>query len=278
MKNLIKYGPKHPKFKAHSFKCGGDYTLEINGERYPVELKSNGTLDNPKSKDYTPYCDVYFIHFSRDLIEEVGSIYPGKIYPGQECKKEYIPGVSIDISVPAERFASGEVKIYHGDNLINPDDVLTVNDNWMIDRSKVNLGSIWNLTIDGDPRFQNTLILITNVWGSNIEFTYQTKVIYSPEYSHIEAATGMIEFAPRLNADGSTININDYIDKIHLTLVKDNTNGGADMDRQHGDEIIYPRSYKGGFHETYPPIEFRKRIKRNPDEVYDDEYDEDNEY
>lgn len=272
MKNLIKKGPKFLRYKAHSFKCG-DYTLEINGERYPVELKCCGP-ESMKS-DSEPAFDSSHIHFTRDLVKETGSITRRRIFPGQEFSNEkYVPGVNMGIGVPAERFASGEVKIYYEEELIKPDDVITSDDVWMIDTSKVNLGSLWNLTIDGDPRFQNTMIMITRAWGSCIEFAYQTKVIYSPEYSHIEAAEGRIEFAPRLQAGGA-VDINDYIDKIHLTLIKDNTNGGADMDRQHEDEIVYPRSYGfGGYREMYPPIEFKKRVKHDPEEDYDesDEY------
>ncbi len=275
MKNLIKKGPKFLRYKNHSFQCG-NYTLEINGEKFPVELKYYG----PVESDTMPEYDSSHICFRRDLIKETGHLHFGRVYPGQEhhSDEKYIPGVDISIGVPAERFASGEVKIYHGDELIKPDDVLTFDDNWVIDTSKVNLGSLWNLTIDGDPRFQNTLIMIIRVWGSCIEFAYQTKVIYSPEDSHIEVAEGKIEFAPRLYDGGNAVNIKDYVDKIHLTLIKDNTNGGADMDRQN-DDIVYPRSFGiGGYREMYPPVEFRNRIKRNPDEVYDDEYDEDNEY
>ena len=273
MKNLIKNGPKFLRYKAHSFKCG-DYTLEINGEKYHVELKYCGP-DDMKS-DSEPAFDSSHIHFTRDLIKESGSIPRRRIYPGQEFSNEkYVPGVNIGIGVPAERFASGEVKIYYGDELIKPDDVLTSDENWIIDISKINLGSIWNLTIDGDPRFQNTMIMILHVWGSTIEFAYQTKVIYSPEYSHVEVAEGRIEFAPRIRDCDKPVDIFDYINKIHLTLVKDNTNNGADMDRQHEDDTIYPRSYGvGGYREIYPPIEFRKRVKRNPDE----DYDEGNEY
>ena len=273
MKNLIKKGPKFLRYKAHSFKCG-DYTLEINGETYPVELKYCGP-DSMES-DSEPAFDSSHIHFTRDLIKESGSLPRRRIYPGQEFSDEkYVPGVNIGIGVPAERFVSGEVKIYHENELIKPDDVITSDENWIIDTSKVNLGSLWNLTIDGDPRFQNTMIMIIRVWGSCIEFAYQTKVIYSPEYSHVEVAEGRIEFAPRLYAGGNALDINDYVDKIHLTLIKDNTNSGADMDRQHEDDIVYPRSYGvGGYREMYPPVEFRKRVKRNPEE----DYDEDDEY
>ena len=269
MKNLIKKGPKFFRYKAHSFKCG-DYTLEINGERYPVELKYFGPED--MKSDSEPAFDSSNIHFTRDLIKETGLIPNRRIYPGEELSDEkYVPGVNIGISVPAERFVSGEVKIYHGDELIKPDDVIVSDENWIIDTSKVNLGSIWNLTIDDDPRFQNTMIMITRIYGSCIEFAYQTRVIYSPEYSHVEAAEGRLMFN-YLRHKGESTNINDYIDKIHLTLVKDNTNNGADMDRT-SDDIIYPRSYGiGGYREDYPPVEFRKRTaKRNLDEDCDDE-------
>jgi hypothetical protein len=273
MKNLIKKGPKFLRYKAHSFKCG-DYTLEINGEKYPVELKYCGPED--MKSDSEPAFDSSHIHFTRDLIKESGSIPRRRIYPGQEFSDEkYVPGVNIGIGVPAERFVSGEVKIYHGDELIKPDDVITSDENWIIDTSKVNLGSLWNLTIDGDPRFQNTMIMILHVWSSIIEFAYQTKVIYSPEYSHVEVAEGRIDFTPRMRNSNEPIDIFDYVDKIHLTLVKDNTNNGADMDRQHEDDTIYPRSYGvGGYREIYPPIEFRKRAKCDPHMDYDegDEY------
>ena len=274
MKNLIKKGPKFLRYKAHSFKCG-NYTLEINGEKHEVELEYFGPED--MKSDSEPAFDTSHLQFTRVLIEETGAIPKRRIYPGQEYSSngKYVPGVNIGIGIPAERFASGEVVIYHEGERINPDNVLTSDENWIIDTSKINLGSIWNLTIDGDPRFQNTMIMILHVWGSTIEFAYQTKVIYSPEYSHVEVAEGRIEFSPRMRDGDKPVDIFDYINKIHLTLVKDNTNNGADMDRQHDDDIIYPRAYSvGGFRETYPPVEFRKRVKRNPEECYDegDEY------
>lgn len=268
MKNLIKKGPKFIRYKANSFKCG-DYTLEINGEKYGVKLKNGGLL---KETDTVPAYDVNFLNFIRELIKETGSPFNTKIPSGQEYS-HYVPGVNICINVPADRFAAGEVVIYHDGERINPDDVLTLEDNWMIDTNKVNLGSIWNLTIDGDPRFQNTMIMITRIWGSSIEFAYQTKVIYSPEYSHVEVAEGLIDFYPN-NAEHN-FKIEDYLDKIHLTLIKDNTNCGADMDRQNEADVIYPRAYSfGGYREQYPPIPFRERSKHNPD----DDYDENDEY
>lgn len=272
MKNLIKKGPKFLRFKAHSFECG-DYTLDINGQSYDVELKFCGPYD--MKSDHEPMYDSSHLHFSKTLIKEEGEIYQGRVYPGQEYRDDkFVPGVSVNIGVPAERFASGEIKIFRNGERINPDDVLTVDDNWIIDTSKIHLGSLWNLTIDGDPRFQNTMIMILRVWGSSIEFAYQTKVIYSTDYSHIEAAEGRIEFAPRIRDCDKSLNINDYIDKVHLTLVKDNTNAGADMDRTKEDEVIYPRSYGvGGYREIYPPVEFRTRPKRNPDEEYDEDYE-----
>lgn len=272
MKNLIKKGPDSIRFKAHSFECGDNYTLEINGEKYPVELGYYGPeIKDEPTNNYMPPYGTHEIHFNKRLINETGSIRHGRIYPGQEiCGEAYVPGVDINIHVPVEHFASGRVKIYHGDELINPNNVITTKENWMVDTSKINLGSIWNLTIDGDPRFQNTMIMIINVYGFCIEFAYQTRVVYSPEYSHVEAAEGRLMFNRYMHKDES-ININDYVDKIHLTLVKDNTNNGADMDRSN-DDIIYPRSYGvGSYREEYPQVEFRKRTKHNHDEDCDDE-------
>lgn len=272
MKNLIKKCNDSIRFKAHAFECGDDYTLEINGEKYPVKLEYCGPVKKDEPIDHMPLYETHMIHFTKTLINESGVIRQGRIYPGQEIYgEEYVPGVNINIDVPVEHVSSGKVKIYHGDKLINPNDVIISRENWMIDTSKINLGSIWDLTIDGDPRFQNTMIMITRIYGSCIEFAYQTRVIYSPEYSHVEAAEGRLMFN-YLRHNGESTNINDYVDKIHLTLVKDNTNSGADMDRSNND-ILYPRSYGiGGYREDYPPVEFRKRsAKRDLDEDYDDE-------
>ena len=273
MKNLIKKGNDLIRFKEHAFECGDNYTLEINGEKYPVELGYCGPVIKDEDNSHMPPYETHMINFNKRLINETGVIRQGRIYPGQEiCGEAYVPGVNININVPVEHVASGEIKIYHGDELINPNDVIISSENWMIDTSKINLGSLWNLTIDGDPRFQNTMIMIIRVYGSCIEFAYQTRVVYSPEYSHIEAAEGRLMFDYR-SYKGESININDYVDKIHLTLVKDNTNNGADMDRT-SDDIIYPRSYGvGTYREEYPPIEFRKRsAKRNLDEDCDEMY------
>lgn len=275
MKNLIKKCDDLIRFKAHAFECGDNYTLEINGEKYPVALEYCGPVGKYDG-NHMPIYESRMIHFTRVLINESGVIRQGRIYPGQEiCGEKYVPGVNINISIPVEHFVDGKVKIYHGDELINPNDVIISSENWMIDASKINLGSIWNLTIDGDPRFQNTMIMIIRAYGSCIEFAYQTRVVYSPEYSHIEAAEGRLMFDYRYMHKDGTTNINDYVDKIHLTLVKDNTNNGADMDRSN-DDIVYPRSYGvGSYREDYPPVEFRKRMKRNPDEDEDyDPYDE----
>lgn len=274
MKNLIKKCDDLIRFKAHAFECGNNYTLEINGEKYPVELEYCGPTKDVDN-NHMPLYDCHNIHFTKSLINDTGNMHHGRIYPGQEiCGEEYVPGVNIDINVPVEHVASGNVKIYHNGEIINPNDVIISSENWMIDTSKINLGSIWNLTIDGDPRFQNTLIMIIRVWGACIEFAYQTRVIYSPEYSHIEAAEGRLMFNRHMQHKDEAININDYVDKIHLTLVKDNTNNGADMDRSN-DDIMYPRSYGvGNYCEDYPPVEFRKRTKRSLDEDCDDCDDE----
>jgi hypothetical protein len=214
------------------------------------------------------------MHFYRELIPEEGNIPNRRVYPGQSFMDDkYVPGVNLSLSVPAERFQTGEVKIYKDGTRILPEYVLTEDDdNWIIDESKIHLGSIWSLTIDDDPRFQNTTIMILRIYGGCIEFGYQTKVIYTPDYSHIEAAEGRIDFHPNIGMDN--FKIEDYLDKIHLTLIRDNTNGGAAMDRQNEDDIIYPRSYSvGGYREQYPPIPFRERPKRKP--VDDEYYDED---
>lgn len=270
MKNLIKKGPEICRFKAGSFECGEEYTLEINGEKHNVGLSvyKSGGVEAARM----PLHDVSFVCFHRTLIP--GDPYPfiNPVYPGQNiCNGKHVPGVGINIDVPAERFANGEVKIYYQDKLINPDDVLKISDEYIVDTDKINMGSLWNLTIDGDPRFQNTLVLITHVYGSTIEFSYQTRVIYTSDYAHIECAEGRIDFTHRTDSDGKPINIMDYIDKIHFTLVKDNTNGGADMDRTNAN-LIYPRSYNGGYREIYPPIKFREHPPHS--DVDDGDYDD----
>ena len=273
MKNLIKKGPKFLRFKKKSFECG-DYTIDVNGVKHDLTLTYCGP--ECERSNFEPLYDTSCMHFHRELIPEEGNIPGHRVYPGQSYMDDkYVPGVNLSLSVPAERFQTGEVKIYKDGTRILPEYVLTEDDdNWIIDESKIHLGSIWSLTIDDDPRFQNTTIMILRVYGSCIEFGYQTKVIYTPDYSHIEAAEGRIDFHPNIGMDN--FKIEDYLDKIHLTLIKDNTNGGADMDRQNEDDIIYPRSYSvGGYREQYPPIPFRERPKRKP--VDDDYYDEEDE-
>lgn len=270
MKNIIKKGPKFLRFKVGSFECG-DYTLDINGQKYEVTLSEFEPDSIKDGKE--PRFDSSNIHFHREIIPDENASHFTRLYPGQSAHNEnYVPGINFGISIPAKHFATGVVKIYHKGEQINPDDVLTSDERYVIDEDKIHLGSIWNLTIDDDPRFQNTLIMVMRIWGSCIEFGYQTRVIYSPEYSHIEAAEGRIELYPRRDNDPELVN--EHLRRVHLTLVKDNTNGGAVMDRQHDDEVVYPRSYSvGGYREQYPPVEFRKRIKRNPEEEYDENDD-----
>lgn len=274
MKNIIKKGHKFLKFKAKSFECGDGYSVEINGERYDGSIKFFGP--SSANDGLEPMYDSSNVSFVKELIPDTGSIPDSiRLYPGQKVRDtDFKAGVYISISIPADRFAAGDVKLFRHGEKINPDDVLTDDDDiWVVDEEKVHLGSIWNLTIDDDPRFQNTLIMITRIWGGCVEFAYQTHVQYTPDYTHIEAAEGRIDLNGSRNRY-NPVEINEIVSKVHLTLVKDNTNGGAVMDRQHEDEIVYPRSYGiGGYREQYPPIEFRKRIKRNPDEDYDEDDD-----
>lgn len=255
MKNLIKKTPDILRFKANSFDAG-TYGVEINGNKYTMNLGIGGVgcIKPPEVEKYPPY-DSQDLNFGKNLIDPVGEMSRGRIYPGQHLYDEnFIPGATMSIRVPAEHVASGKIKIYNESGKINPDDVITIDSGYEWNIENIKLGSLWNLNIDGDPRFQNTTVLIIRVMGRRLDFLYQTKVIYSPEYHHIECAEGSIEIP--LGTDG----VEEVANKVHLTLINDDSNGGSIMDRQNEDEIVYPRSYSiGGYREQYPPVEFRKR-------------------
>ena len=263
MKNLIKDDKPRYVFKAEVFKSGIEYDIEINGIMRTYSIPACRVPRGVKERNYnSPW-----LHFTNTLYEENGPAY---FEDRRQPNKDYIPGIHESVSVDAQLVALGIVKIREKGQTewMNPDDMLIKENVKVIDTDRIKPGQLWSLTIDGDPRFNNTTIMIIpSHYGTALRFIYQTNVMYTEGYSQTETAEGVIEF---MNRKGELNNL----DNVHITLLQDNTNpSGAIMDRSKDNEYIYPRTYPIGYKEIYPPIEFTKRNKCEYDDPNEEYYE-----
>lgn len=161
-------------------------------------------------------------------------------------------GINESISINAIYVLKGVIKIYHNGELMKPDDILETKPTKYIDFDRVKIGSIYKLTIDDDPRFQNTMIMVTAIHQNALIFAYQTRIIYSNDTMETTMCTGTINLMNR-NREYMT---DDIINKVHLELVYEVPSDSTPLDRT-DDDLYYPRGYMGQFTVTYPETKFR---------------------
>lgn len=282
MKNLLKDQEPMYMFNPNCLEYDTDYEIEVNGntliyKTYPKpKLITCEGHPEPELKDYPkPFMTFSNQLFNGDPIPDSEPITFGTPFPryGFEPKPHRISDICETLSIEAIHVAKGIVRIRKLDGdadtpWIPIDDLVTVEHRKSIDFNKIKPGQIWKLTIDGDPRFQNTLVMILGSYGDRLRFVYQTTVIYATDYQQTDTAEGCIDLYDR-----STGNMND-IDKVHLELVTDNTNpDGATMDRTQSNKFLYPSSFSLGYQEHYPELPPRER-KHITDDDYDDDLDE----
>lgn len=282
MKNLLKDQEPMYMFKPNCLEYDTDYEIEVNGntliyKTYPKPkfITCEGHPEpEPELKDYPkPFMGFSNLLFNGDPIPDSEPITFGTPFPryGFEPKPHRISDIRETLSIEAIHVAKGIARIRKLDGdadtpWIPIDDLVTVEHRKSIDFNKIKPGQIWKLTIDGDPRFQNTLVMILGSFGDKLRFVYQTTVIYTTDYQQTDTAEGSIELYDR-----STGNMNN-IDIVHLELITDNTNpDGATMDRTQCDKFLYPSSFTLGYQEHYPALPPRERRKRIMD---DDDLDE----
>ena len=284
MKNLLKENEPMYMFKPGCLEYETDYEIEVDGnyliyKTYPKPkfIKRHEGDPEPDIKEF-PKAFMTFMNrlFQGDPIPEPKPITLGSPIPsyGFGPRERRIPDICETISIEAIHVAKGIVRIRKFDDdacdapWMDVDDLITVEHRKSIDFNKIKPGQIWKLTIDGDPRFQNTLVMILGSYGDRLRFVYQTTVIYATDYQQTDTAEGCIDLYDR-----STGNMNN-IDIVHLELVTDNTNpDGAIMDRTQSDKFLYPSSFSLGYQEHYPELPPRER-KRITDDDYDDDLDE----
>ena len=264
MKMIQKKGERIA-FNPEAFDYDTEYVVEVGGYnlKYRTRKMESGFYRGNNKKWEFGGC---VIHFQREYIPSEPYTPPKNNYNDWRFNGGKYPtppstGVCETLSIPAEYVVDGVVKIYDNDGSLIKDAVVTEPIYGVSDDIKV--GQIYKLTIDGDPRFNNTLIMIMET-STVIRFVYQTKVVYSPEFSRIECAEGIIDVVDfRSNEPFDT-------SSVHLELVQDVTDVSSVIDRTNLDEIHYPES-QIGFVESYPAIEPRKRRTYNDDcDEYDD--------
>lgn len=263
MKNLIKQSDPYYAFKPDAFEPDTEYDLEIGEflktyktypERKPVPMYKGEPAYAPAPQ---PWIQMENLLVKGEPLPDAGlpdSVKYPRPYHWSPVKCP-LRDVSEHIDFEAEHVIKGLVRIRkHGDTKwINPDDIIVCEKKHEIDHDKIKPGQIWKLTIDGDPRFQNTMIMILPSNGHRLRFIYQTIVIYATDYKVSDTAEGNIDL---YHNDNKMIDIS----KVHLELITDNTNpNGSELDRTKNSEYIYPSSYDIGYREDYPAIEPRKR-------------------
>ena len=174
------------------------------------------------------------------------------------------------IQVPCELVHDGSIKLYHEDGspVENP---TIIKEMYGIDYNMIKPGQIWKLTIDGDPRFQNTMVMIMkdNERYDNyrtLNFIYQTETLYEDGYSERQTANGVIEV---YNHSEGKEELND-LSKVHMELVIDNSNpDGTRIDCSDPD-MVFPRRYGVGLREIWPDIRpYPKRSDKSRDPYND---------
>ena len=277
MKNLLKDNEPMYMFKPNCLEYDTDYEIEVNGNHLiyktypkPKFIKRYEDQPEPEIKEWPKP----FMTFSNHLFQDDSIPDPdpkpipfGRPIPryGFDSVPHRIPSICEALSIEAIHIVKGIVRIREFDYdacdtpWMDVDDLVVVEQRKSIDFNKIKPGQIWKLTIDGDPRFQNTLIMILSSFRDRLRFVYQTKVMYSQEYEETDTAQGYIDL---YDQNGE---MND-ISKVHLELVTDNTNpDGATMNRTQCDKFIYPSSFSLGYTENYPPIPPRERKAFNDD-------------
>jgi hypothetical protein len=183
------------------------------------------------------------------------------------------------ISFDALCVENGSVKIYHDGKLMTRDEVLIDSIELYVDNEKIKPGDIFKLTIEGNPIFNDALIMIHNSSWNGISFRFQTRVEYSNGLIVPTLCSGEINLR---NRDGSPLT-DEQISKVHLTLVHKVADDSPTLDRT-DDDVYYPRGMVGGaFNVEYPERKYRTgrlaNIRRaneeEPYEEYDDETDSD---
>ena len=228
MKNLLKDNEPMYMFKPNCFEYDTKYELEIDGKPQiyktcpkPKYIGPNGQSE-PEIREFPkPFATFMNVLFDGDPIPEPDPSRPNIHMPRYgfgPTRPRRIPEIRETISIEAIHVAKGIVHIRKFEDpsntsWIDMDDLVTVEQRKSIDFEKIKPGQIWRLSIDGDSRFQNTLIMILSSYGDVLRFVYQTKVIYSTDYHQIDTAEGCINLY--VNSTGS---MND-IDKVHLELV-----------------------------------------------------------
>ena len=286
MRKFIKQGNDNVKFKNGVFKQNEVYEIEYpdgtkhawrwhgpnNRRNYgaPVAYFSNAIIDAEPSRPSN----------SGDALEMsygYGYSVAWRYEHNNSCRTPM--GVHESLSIDAIYVASGEIKIYSNGVLMKPDDILETSKTIYVDQDLIKLGSIYRLTIDDDPRFHNTLIMITGFGYGKLVFAYQTRIIYSNDLIETNMCTGEIDLMSR---DGHCLS-DDLIDKIHLELVHEVDKNSTPLDRTN-DDVYYSRGFMGRFLVEYPPRDYRtgriedrkRRFELNGN--YCDDYEDDDEF
>ena len=280
MKNLLKDQEPMYMFKPGCLEYETDYEIEVNGNTLiykthpkPKFITREGHPE-PEFEEYPkPFMTFSNQLFNGDPIPDPDPITFGTPFPRYGFKPEphRIPDIRETICIEAIHVAKDIVHIRKFDDACDTpwipiDDLVTVEHRKSIDFNKIKPGQIWKLTIEGDPRFQNTMVMILGSYGDRLRFVYQTTVIYTTDYQQTDTAEGCIELYDR-----STGNMNN-IDIVHLELITDNTNpDGATMDRTQREKFLYPSSFTLGYQEHYPALPPRERRKRimDDDDLYE---------
>jgi hypothetical protein len=263
MKNLMKRGNPWYTFNYDVLEDGGTYDIEVNGNAVrtykweaPNWFKKSDSGCKPRLTN---------LMFREMLFRGNVPDEPIKWGRGRDSEEERIWDICEVLSIDAIHYVKGIARIKkHGDvEWIPVDTLIEAEENIVVDESKIHQGQIWKLTIDDDPRFNNTMIMIGRIFPGSLEFKYQTLVKYENNYEHVELCTGVIDFR-NFDKDGRLIDFN--FDKIHFTLVHDNTNPtGSSIDRTELDKYYYDTSGNGEWLEAYPKNEPMKRRGRNND-------------
>jgi hypothetical protein len=195
-----------------------------------------------------------------------------------EPHKHYKQDIGESLSIDAMDYVDGDVRIkeHDSDHWFTVDELVITEREPVLDDSKIFPGQIWSLTIDGDPRFNNTIIQIASVTRWELFFNFQRKVVYGKDFERVELVQGKIDYKPqKYNKETKKYEKIDFdFNKVHLDILMNKDKPTETIDRSQPDKYVYPYPHTGWSNqrEDYPFTEFKER-KPYP-ECIDKDYDD----
>lgn len=267
MINLIKQSDPMYSFDGRKLKKDCDYDVRVcNITKTYKWLPPYGPATSDRHLAWLNFVNI----FRKGNRPEFGTPFK----PGEH----YTQDIGENLSFDAMDYVNGDVRIkeHDSDHWLTVDELITTEHDIVLDDSKIFPGQIWSLTIDGDPRFNNTIIQIASVTRWELLFNFQRKVIYGEDFERIELVQGKIDYKPTIyNKETKMREKVDFdFSKVHLDILMNKDKPTESIDRSEPGKYIYPYPHTGWSNqrEDYPFTEFKERkpFTGHDDEDYDD--------